>query len=133
MENLAKLYIRLAKFKTLVICSTEEQCGWEWKLFNIFGRLFSGSAVCLVTQSYLTLYNPMDCSLPSSSVHGDSPGKNTGVGCHALFQGNIPNAEIKPRSVSLQVDSCNPGKPKIKYWGTVWLGVKTIKYFWRTI
>ena len=28
----------------------------------------------------------MDCSLPGSSVHGDSPGKNTGVGCHALLQ-----------------------------------------------
>ena len=24
----------------------------------------------------------MDCSLPGSSVHGDSPGKNTRVGCH---------------------------------------------------
>ena len=24
--------------------------------------------------------------LPGSSVHGDSPGKNTGVGCHFLFQ-----------------------------------------------
>ena len=31
---------------------------------------------------------PMDCSLPSSSVHGDSPGKNTGVGRHALLQGS---------------------------------------------
>ena len=31
-------------------------------------------------QSYLTLCNPMDCNLPGSSVHGDSPGKNTGVG-----------------------------------------------------
>ena len=30
---------------------------------------------------------PMDCSLPGSSVHGDSPGKNTGVVCHALLQG----------------------------------------------
>ena len=29
----------------------------------------------------------MDCSLPGSSVHGDSPGKNTGVGCHAFLQG----------------------------------------------
>ena len=29
----------------------------------------------------------MDCSPPGSSVHGDSPGKNTGVGCHALLQG----------------------------------------------
>ena len=25
---------------------------------------------CLITQSYLTLGNPMDCSLPGSSVHG---------------------------------------------------------------
>ena len=29
----------------------------------------------------------MDCSLPGSSVHGDSPGKNTGVGYHSLLQG----------------------------------------------
>ena len=27
----------------------------------------------------------MDCSLLRSSAHGDSPGKNTGVGCHALL------------------------------------------------
>ena len=25
------------------------------------------------------------CSPPGSSVHEDSPGKNTGVGCHALL------------------------------------------------
>ena len=43
-----------------------------------------------VTQSCPTLCDPMDCSLPGSSVHGDSPGKNTGVGCHALLQGIFP-------------------------------------------
>ena len=32
-----------------------------------------------VTQSYPTISDPMDCSLPGSSVHGDSPSKNTGV------------------------------------------------------
>ena len=31
--------------------------------------------------------DPLDSSPPGSSVHGDSPGKNTGVGCHALLQG----------------------------------------------
>ena len=31
--------------------------------------------------------DPMDCSLPGSSVHGDFPSKNTGVGCHLLLQG----------------------------------------------
>ena len=29
----------------------------------------------------------MDCSSPGSSDHGDSSGKNTGVGFHALLQG----------------------------------------------
>ena len=43
--------------------------------------------MCLVAQSCLTLCDPMDCSPPGSSVHGDSPGKNIGVGCHALLQG----------------------------------------------
>ena len=33
----------------------------------------------------LTVYGPMDCSPSCSSVHGDSPGKNTGVGFHALL------------------------------------------------
>ena len=28
-----------------------------------------------------------DCRLPDSAIHGDSPGQNTGVGCHALLQG----------------------------------------------
>ena len=38
-------------------------------------------------QSCLTLCDPLDCSPPGSSVHGDSPGKNTDVGCHDLLQG----------------------------------------------
>ena len=34
--------------------------------------------VCvLVAQSCPILCDPMDCNLPGSSVHGDSPGKNT--------------------------------------------------------
>ena len=43
---------------------------------------------CSVTSVVSNSYDPMDYSLPSSSVHEiDSPGKNTGVGCHALLQG----------------------------------------------
>ena len=41
-------------------------------------------------QLHLTLCNPMDCSLPGFSIHGDSPGKNTGVGCQALLQRIFP-------------------------------------------
>ena len=50
----------------------------------------------LVAQSCLC--NPMDCNPPGSSVHspGDSPGKNTGVGCHALLQGIFPTQGLNP-------------------------------------
>ena len=47
--------------------------------------------LCLVAQSCLTLCDPMDYSLPGSSVHRDSLGKNTGLGCHALLQGIFPS------------------------------------------
>ena len=40
--------------------------------------------------------HPMDCGLPGSSVHGDSPGKNTGVACHALLQGLFPAQGSNP-------------------------------------
>ena len=40
---------------------------------------------CLVTQSCPTFCDPMDWRPPGSSVRGDSPGNNTGVGCHVLL------------------------------------------------
>ena len=54
--------------------------------------------VCLrsVAQSCPTLCDPMDCSPPGPSVPGDSPGKNPGVGCHALFQGIFPTQGSNP-------------------------------------
>ena len=42
---------------------------------------------CSVAKSCPTICDPMGCSLPGFSVHWDSPGKNTGVGCHFLLQG----------------------------------------------
>ena len=60
-------------------------------------RLIKEHAVlCLVTQLCLTLCDSMDCSPPGSSVHGDSPGNNTEVGCHALLQGIFPIQGLKP-------------------------------------
>ena len=52
--------------------------------------------LCLVAQLCLTLCDPMDCSPPGSSVHGDSSGKNTGVGCHNLLQGIFPTQGSNP-------------------------------------
>ena len=35
----------------------------------------------------------------------NSPGKNIGMGCHALIQDILPNPGIKPRCPALQADS----------------------------
>ena len=45
------------------------------------------AVLCLVAWLYPALCDPMDCGPPGSFVHGDSLGKNTGVGCHAILQG----------------------------------------------
>ena len=52
--------------------------------------VFACLCVRLVAQSCLTLCDPMACSSPGSSVHGDSPSKSIGVGCHALLQSISP-------------------------------------------
>ena len=52
--------------------------------------------MCLVTQSCLTLCDPMECNLPGSSVHGNSPDRNTDVRCYALLQGIFPTQGLNP-------------------------------------
>ena len=61
------------------------------------------SQLCLVSQSCLMLCDPMDCSPSGSSVHRDSSGKNTAVGCHALLQRIFPT------------QGSNPGLPHCKW------------------
>ena len=56
----------------------------------------ASAVLCLVTQSCLTLCNPTDYSPSGSSVHGDSPSKNIGVGCHAFLQGIFPTWGLNP-------------------------------------
>ena len=66
---------------------------------KVYTRIHSWGYIyvlCLTAQSCLTLCDPVDCSLPGSFVHGDSPGKNTRVGCHALLQGFLPTQGSNP-------------------------------------
>ena len=67
----------------------------------------SHDMLCLVAQSCPTFCNPLDCNLPGFSVHADSPGKNTGVGCHALWG-------------IFQIQELNPGLPHCRQIFTVW-------------
>ena len=69
--------------------------------------------LCLVTQLCPTLCDSMDHSSPGSSVHGDSPGNNTGVDCHVLLQGIFPTQKSNPCLLHLltwQADSL-PSEP----------------------
>ena len=59
------------------------------------------AVLCLVAWLCLTLCNPIGCSPPGSSILGDSPGKNTGVSCHALLQEIFPTQESNPRLLHL--------------------------------
>ena len=79
---------------------------YQWKAYGN-----SESSLCLVAQLCLTLCDPMDCSPPGSFVHGDSPGKNTGVGCHALLQGIFPTSSIFCRWILYRLS--HKGSP---YW-----------------
>ena len=63
------------------------------KTFNIMSHC---AVLYSVTQLCPTVCDPMDCSPPGSSVHRDSPGQNTGIGCHALIQGIFPTQGLKP-------------------------------------
>ena len=75
----------------------------------------SCAVLCLVAQSCLTLCDSMYYSPPGSSVHRDSPGKNTGVSCQALLQGILPT-----QGLNLGLSHCRwillpsdpQGKPK---------------------
>ena len=47
---------------------------------------YAAAAAAKSLQSCPTLCNPIDGSPPGSPCPWDSPGKNTGVGCHFLLQ-----------------------------------------------
>ena len=74
-------------------------------------------------QSCLILCDPMDCSPPGSSVQQDFPGKNTGVGCHALLQGIFLTQGWNPHFLCLlhwQVSSLSLVPPGKLLAGLIW-------------
>ena len=75
--------------------------------------------LCLVTSVVFDSLGPMDCSPPGSSVHGESPGKNSGVGCHALLREIFPTQGLNPglphcRQIFYHLS--HQGSPRILDW-----------------
>ena len=55
------------------------------------------------------------CKPPGSSVCGDSPGKNTEVGCHAFFQGIFSNPGL-PHCRQILYHLSPQGSPRMLEW-----------------
>ena len=67
----------------------------------------------LVSQPYPTLYDPMDCSLPGSSVHGIFEAKFWNRLPFPLV-GDLPDSGIKPGLQADFLTSELPGKPVLR-------------------
>ena len=79
----------ILSFNIYIICSfSVNRLGSN--IIVLKGYIIFCAVLCLVAQLCATLCDPMDYSLPGSSVHGYSSGKNTGMGCHALLHGIFP-------------------------------------------
>ena len=103
-KNIGTLWTETADVKTISKGTVGgHSYFWEWdrgseRHEGIYFSLYIFHCVLLVLVAHPcpTLCNTVDCSLPGSSVHEDSPGKNTRVGCHALFQGIFPTQGSHP-------------------------------------
>ena len=85
---------------------------------NQFQFIYSFSmpvCVCSVTQSCLTLCNPMDCSLLGSSVHGISQGRIPELGCHFLLQEIFPT-----QGLNLGLPHCRQLLYHLSHRGSPW-------------
>ena len=102
IQNYAKVIYYIIKLKYIFIKVHEYIC----------------TCVCVCVESHSlcpTLCDPKDCSLPGSSVHWDSLGKNTWVGCRALLHGIFPTQGLNPCLLCLlhwQVGSLPPAPPR---------------------
>ena len=82
-------------------------------------NMYHMCVVCLVAQLCPTLCDRMDCTPPGSSVYGDSPRKNTRVGCHALLQGIFPTQGSNPglsHGTWILYRLSHQGSPRILEW-----------------
>ena len=90
-----KFLMRQIEKKSL---SLHRVVNWGWGMLFFFGFDLKASGG-LVAKSCPTLWDPMDYSLPGSSVHGIFQARNTRVGCHFLLQG-IFLTRAKPVSLA---------------------------------
>ena len=96
---------------------------WDTMRLNTAGKQMCPNnqvvCVCLVTKSCLTLLQLHGLQPARLFCPWDSPGKNTGVGCHFLLQETFPTHGLNPHLLHWQADSLplsHLGSPSSGIW-----------------
>ena len=85
----------------------------HWHISAYLTLLFGWFCACAkLLQSCPTLCDPMNCSPPGSSLHGDSPGKNTGVGAISLSRGPSPWLTLRHLKICMLGFSVSYAQPR---------------------
>ena len=74
----------------------------SWSHYSLCPLISLVSVLCLVAQLCPTLGDPMEYSVPGSSVYEDSPGKEYWGGLPCPLPGDLPNPGIKPGLLKCQ-------------------------------
>ena len=72
-----------------------------------------------LSHSVMPTLRPHGLEPAGSSVHGDSPGQNTGISCHAFLQGIFPTQELNsglPHCRQILYHLSHQGSPRILKW-----------------
>ena len=112
------LYLK-GMFNSLLDFDSLRRCLFTGTAYQAWPPQYWGVTVthAKLLQFFLTLCDLVD--LPGSSVHGDSPGKNTGVGCHVLLRGIFLTQGWNPHLLYLL--HCQVGSLPLAPPGKSWL------------
>ena len=95
-------WIRVGSSGAVVVCMQED---FRWIFIYLFKHTNTCMRACSVTSVVSDSLQPHRLYPARLPCPWDSPGMNTGVGCHTLLQGDLPYPGLKPRSPSLQAVS----------------------------
>ena len=85
------MWLWLRKTGKIYHPQSQKNCYWSRQVYDL------SLCVCVLSCfSHLTFCDSLDCLLSGSSVYGDFPGKDTGVGCHVPLQGIFPTHGLNP-------------------------------------
>ena len=127
IQNTLKLHLKITNLFSSWFCKQLIWAKFGWIVIFVSVGLTYESTVLfwlewklLVTQSCITLWDPLDCSPPGSSVHGILQARILELVAILFSRGNLPDAAIKPGSLALQADSLLPEPPRKTRVGGVW-------------